>query len=207
LLIGVGIALIAVIGLIIANSISRSPTSGKAQPLPSNSATPSPSADPEESQSYAAVPPPTPTSSGQANPTLGQPSVIAENGTPAATITVTAVRITTTAGDGSGTAPQNGYYAIATITIETMPKLDQDFYISFQDFEDLVSGFHVSEGDGNAEDAIANANAELGGPDGNTVALGAGQKITSELLFDVASEHGVILYAPSSGPVIAKWSY
>jgi putative ATPase len=160
---------------------------------------------PELGHSFAVAVSPTPTLSGQANSALGRPYVITQDGVPAATVTITAVQITTV-GEGS-TAPQNGYFAIVTVTVTVMPNFNQDFYISAGDFQALVNGVHIDGTNGNAAAAISNSADEFG----YNVTLGAGQKITKKLPFDVPSKHGTILYAPPMGatysPVIARWNY
>jgi hypothetical protein len=187
LLIGSGIlALIVIIG-IIAAVMSSSSSSGY----------------PEGDHSFAVASSPTPTLSGRSNSELRQPYVIKQDGVPAATVTITAVRMTTTGADESHTSPQNGYFAIATITIAAMPNFDQSFYIGSGDFHAITNQVHVDEGNGNTWAALANRADEL---DAN-LTIGAGQKITKELLFDVPSKHGTILYAPAYGSVIAQWNY
>jgi hypothetical protein len=193
-LIGSGILALIVIIVIVVVVVNSSST---------NSSSPPVIMSPTRIPSYAVASSPTPTLPGQANSALGRSYAITQDGVPAATVTITAVRVTTTAGDQSGTTPENGYFAIATITVAIMPNFNNYFYIGSDNFQDLVNGFHVSEGEGNAYAALANSANELD----HDVALGAGQEITKKLLFDVPSKHGAILYGPGLGSVIAQWKY
>jgi hypothetical protein len=196
LLIGSGIlALIVIIVIVVVVVVVNSSST--------NSSSPPVIMSPTRIPSYAVASSPTPTLPGQANSALGRSYAITQDGVPAATVTITAVRVTTTAGDQSGTTPENGYFAIATITVAIMPNFNNYFYIGSDNFQDLVNGFHVSEGEGNAYAALANSANELD----HDVALGAGQEITKKLLFDVPSKHGAILYGPGLGSVIAQWKY
>lgn len=187
ILIGSGIFVLIVIVVIIIVALNSSSTPGF----------------PEADHSFAVASSPTPTLPGHANSIPGPPYVITQDGVPAATVTITAVRITTTAANEGGALPQDGYFAIVTITVATMPNFNQSFYISSTDFHAIVNRVHIDEGNGNAYAAIANSADELGVY--NT--LGAGQKITKKLLFDVPSKHGTILYGPNYGSVIAQWNY
>ena len=191
ILIGSGILALIVILVVVIIAVNSSSTPGSPQVEPSIIFS--------VGHSYAVVSSPFP---GHANHALGRPYVITQDGDPAATVTITAVRITTTADYKSSTGPQNGYFAIATIIVTTVPTFNQVFYIGAGDFGAIVNGVHVNEGNGNAA-AIANSADVLG----SDVTLGAGQKITKKLLFDVPSKHGTILYAPAYGPVITQWNY
>lgn len=132
---------------------------------------------------------------------VGQSYVASQDGVPAATITVTAVQITTT-GYLTDFPPQNGYFAIATVNVKTMPNLYKGFYISEFDFQALSEGVHLEEGNGNAIDAIDWPADHFG-----NVTLPAGKNITKKLVFDVPSKHGAILYAPDRNQVVAEWNY
>jgi hypothetical protein len=155
------------------------------------------------------APPATPaatTPSGPAQLNVGDSADITQTGADAATITITYVALNSSPADPQfGSAPQNGDFAIATVTVQTLSGFTGGFDINPLDFYVLSpQGTQYTEGSGNAYDALASPNEEL-----NAATLGAGQNTTGKLVFDVPPGHGgMIVYAPNyDGQPVAEWSY
>jgi Domain of unknown function (DUF4352) len=131
-------------------------------------------------------------------------SVTAGSSQTAATITVESATVTTQAGDGSGTAPANGYYVVVHVKATCDPSYTDGFPIDETDFYDLVGSTHYSSGNGNSYSALTSdqSNEDI------TATLAAGETSSGWIAFDVPSQHGNIVYAPNAdGQPLAEWTY
>ena len=182
-LIGIIVGIVAAIGSSANNAVN-----------PNHVATSAPAA-PASSQAS------TPTGPAMLN--QGEPASITQNGSNAAIVTVTSVNTSTTPADQYGSNPQNGYFVVANVSVATDPSFSQGFSINPLDFYALNGSTQYSESNGNAYDALGSATSEL-----NAATLGAGQKTSGPIVFDVSSPHGYIVYAPNvNGQPLAEWKY
>jgi hypothetical protein len=149
-----------------------------------------------------AATPPTPTA--PAILSQGQPAVITLEGSDAGSVTVTSVKTSTTPADPDlGAKPENGYFVVARVSVAVDPNFTKGFDISPEDFYVLNGSTHYSEGNGNSFDALDISLSEL-----DTTTLGAGQKTSGPIVFDVSSPHGYVVYAPNlNGQPLAEWKY
>lgn len=149
-----------------------------------------------------AATPPTPTSPAMLS--QGQPVLIRLGGSDAGSVTVTSVKTSTTPADPDlGAKPENGYFVAARVSVAVDPNFSTGFDISPADFYVLNGSTHYSEGNGNSFDALDISLSEL-----DTTTLGAGQKTSGPIVFDVSSPHGYVVYAPNlNGQPLAEWKY
>jgi hypothetical protein len=134
----------------------------------------------------------------------GQPVLITLGGSDAGSVTVTSVKTSTTPADPDlGAKPENGYFVVARVSVAVDPNFTKGFDISPEDFYVLNGSTHYSEGNGNSFDALDISLSEL-----DTTTLGAGQKTSGPIVFDVSSPHGYVVYAPNlNGQPLAEWKY
>ena len=134
----------------------------------------------------------------------GQPVLITLEGSDAGSVTVTSVKTSTTPAEPDlGANPENGYFVVARVSVAVDPNFTKGFDISPDDFYVLNGSTHYSEGNGNSLDALGISLSEL-----DTTTLGAGQKTSGPIVFDVSSPHGYVVYAPNlNGQPLAEWKY
>jgi hypothetical protein len=152
-----------------------------------------------------ATPVASPNSSGPEQLSLGQTASITQEGSEAATVTVSRVRLTGQPADPQfGSAPQHGDFAIVSVQVQTRASFTGGFNINPLDFYVLAAGgTHYDEGNGNAYNALATPDAEL-----SASTLAAGENVAGKIVFDVPAGHGRIVYAPNfDGQPVAEWSY
>jgi Domain of unknown function (DUF4352) len=149
-----------------------------------------------------AATPATPT--GPAILSQGQPALITQEGSDAGSVTVTSVKTSMTPAEPEfGSKPENGYFVVARVSVTVDPNFTKGFDISPVDFYVLNGSTHYSEGNGNSFDALGSSFSEL-----DTTTLGAGQKTSGPIVFDVSAPHGYIVYAPNlNGQPLAEWKY
>ncbi len=122
------------------------------------------------------------------------------DGVTLATIKVSAPQFATT--DASGNTPQNGFFAIFTVTVtnvapassaDTITPSSGDFYV-------LAGGTQFASQPDDGNDLGIN---DLGGP-----ALGPGQSTTGTVTVDEPSQSGSLVYAPGGGATaLGAWSF
>lgn len=144
--------------------------------------------------------PPVPSSSTVA---VGQPLTVTQDGTDAATITITNVRASQQPADPSyGSAPQHGWFVTANVKVQALGSYSGGFDYNPLDFYAKSNGGHFEESNGNAYDAPG-ADREM---DSGT--LSAGESATGTLVFDLPAPHGTIKYAPNlDGTAIGGWHF
>lgn len=148
----------------------------------------------------AAAPAAAPSSSGPAMLTVGQADDVENNGNSAdtATVTITSMANSTQSSDPYGEAPQNGYFVVAQVTAASQ---FDGFDINETDFYVLVGGVHYDVNNGNSYFGDENA-TDI------TTTLNAGESASGQLLFDLPSTHGTLVWAPNfSGAPVAEWSF
>jgi hypothetical protein len=189
----IGVVVALAFGLSSAANHAANPNSASAPP-----ATAQPSSQPATSN------PATPEPNTPAMLAQGDPASITTDGSPSATVTVTSVTTSTTPADQQfGSNPQNGHFVVANLAIAADPSFTQGFDINPLDFYVLNGTTQYTEGNGNSFDALSSARQEL-----NATTLGAGQKTSGPIVFDVSSAHGYIVYAPNfNGQPLAEWKY
>jgi hypothetical protein len=190
-------ALVVFIGIIV--GIVAAVGSGVNNALNPNQVATSAPAAPASSQASTQ---PAPT--GPAMLSIGGQAQITENGSNAATVTVTSARSSRTPADPQfGSGPQNGYFVVVKVSVAADPAFTQGFDINPLDFYVLNGSTQYSEGNGNSFDALSSAASEL-----NATTLGAGQQTTGPIVFDVSSSHGYVVYAPNlDGQPLAEWKF
>ncbi len=191
----------AFIGVVVALAIGLSSAANHAA-NPNSASTPSATAQP--SSQPATSNPVTPAPNTPAMLAQGDPASITTGGSASATVTVTSVTTSRTPADQQyGSNPQNGYYVVANIAVSADPSFTQGFDINPLDFYALNGTTQYTEGSGNAYFALSSASQEL-----SPATLGAGQKTSGPIVFDVSSRHGYIVYAPNlNGQPLAEWKY
>jgi hypothetical protein len=150
-----------------------------------------------------AVPTPTPTPTGPAVVQLGTAAPITENGSDAATVTVSDYHASTSPVDQYSEGPANGYFVTFTATDVANSSFTSGFTASPDDFYALVNGQHYGITDGNALEGLSDASSEL-----SFTNLAASETASGKLSFDVPSAHGLIVYAPNlNGQPVVEWKY
>lgn len=119
------------------------------------------------------------TSSGLQQLKIGQPAVISDNGAKA-DVEVTSVNLTTQPPSSSGQAPQNGDYAIVSVSVSNVT--GGSFDANPLDFYVVVNGAHYDMTSGNASSALDN--------EWSAATLNPGEHITGQEAFDVPAGHG-----------------
>ncbi len=144
---------------------------------------------------------------------VGQTGTLYDTGSSAnlATITVSAPTFVTT--DANGNEPQFGYFANFTVTVKDIAPSstqadiapsDGDFYVQATDGQKY--GVGDQEGVQSGYSILAAATDELGtNGSGGPVDLLPGQSTTGEIVIDVPSQHGELVYA--SGPINGAWKF
>ena len=116
------------------------------------------------------------------------------------TVTITGAKVVTGPQAEFGSAPAHGYFVIATVkaTAASGGQLD----INPLDFYAKAKGQHIGTMDGNAMGAI-DSSQEL-----TASTLNGGETATGQIVFDVPSAHGQIVYAPGlNSQALASWNY
>jgi len=134
---------------------------------------------------------------------IGDHTIIGEGNSTTAGLMVSDLTVSTQPDDQSSNTPVHGYFVTVTATAVVGQDSTNGFDIGPLDFYAEVNGTHYGEGNGNAEYAISDPSMEL-----SETILGAGEKTSGELLFDLPSRHGYIVYAPNAnGQPLAEWKY
>jgi Domain of unknown function (DUF4352) len=116
------------------------------------------------------------------------------------TVAITGAKVVTGPQAEFGSAPAHGYFVIATVkaTAASGGQLD----INPLDFYAKAKGQHIGTMDGNAMGAI-DSSQEL-----TASTLNGGETATGQIVFDVPSAHGQIVYAPGlNSQALASWNY
>jgi hypothetical protein len=193
---------ITAIGIIVAiavgAAVSSTPSSSVQSPVPSQTSAPATTAPPSSPSTPSPAAP-----SGPEMLAMGESEIIATDGTPSATITVSSPAVTTQPADQYGSAPQNGYFVTVTVKVTADQAYTDGFDINPLDFYALSGGRHFDWDSGNAMFALASSDQEL-----SAATLAAGETTSGKLVFDVSSPHGYIVYAPNlDGQPLAEWKY
>jgi len=134
---------------------------------------------------------------------LGTPMIVSQGGQDAATLKVTSVRAFTTPADQYGDPPHHGWFVVAHVTARTDPAFTDGFDISSFDFYAKVRGQHFDEADGNSIFALPMSQEGT-----FTTTLGAGERTSGLLVFDVPAPHGQIMYSPNlDGQPLSSWKF
>jgi uncharacterized protein DUF4352 len=132
---------------------------------------------------------------------LGQSVTVSDTGPGYhGTVTITGAKVVTGPQAEFGSAPAHGYFVIATVkaTAASGGQLD----INPLDFYAKAKGQHIGTMDGNAMGAI-DSSQEL-----TASTLNGGETATGQIVFDVPSAHGQIVYAPGlNSQALASWNY
>lgn len=115
-------------------------------------------------------------------------------------MTITGAKVVTGPQAEFGSAPAHGYFVIATVkaTAASGGQLD----INPLDFYAKANSQHIGTMDGNAMGAI-DSSQEL-----TASTLNGGETATGQIVFDVPSAHGQIVYAPGlNSQALASWNY
>jgi hypothetical protein len=116
------------------------------------------------------------------------------------TVTITGAKVVTGPQTEFGSAPAHGYFVIATVKVTAASGGQLD--VNPLDFYAKASGQHIGTMDGNAMGAI-DSSQELTGS-----TLNGGETATGQIVFDVPSPHGQIVYAPGlNSQALASWNY
>jgi hypothetical protein len=175
-----------------------------ANPVASHSA--APVANPSNDANAATEAPSSAAPSGPDELVPGQAETIGDSSNATVgTVTVESVTVTTHPADPTyGEAPAHGYYVIVHVKDTADQSYTDGWDVNEFDFYDLEHGSHYQPGNGNAFEALTNAqsNADI------TSTLAAGETADGWIAFDVPSPHGKIVYAPNvDGQPIAEWKY
>ena len=116
------------------------------------------------------------------------------------TVTITGAKVVTGPQTEFGSAPAHGHYVIATVKAAAASGGQLD--INPLDFYAKAAGQHFGSFDGNAVSAI-DSSQEL-----TASTLNSGETATGQIVFDVPSAHGQIVYAPGwNSQALASWNY
>lgn len=160
------------------------------------SVTPSVSADAAPPASSAAAPAASTMSLALGQPVTVNDSLASQQGT----VTITSAKVVTGPQTEFGSAPAHGHFVIATVKAAATSGGQLD--INPLDFYAKANGQHISSTDGNAFGAI-NSSQEL-----SASTLNGGEAATGQIVFDVPSAHGQIVYAPGlDSQALASWNY
>lgn len=155
------------------------------------------------SSSNTSAPTTTTTSPAVTPDALGTAATLTAGGSTAGTVTVTAVDVSQQPGSQYGSSPQNGYFAIAHISMKADPSYTAGLDANPTDFYVLVNGTQYSFDNANADSAYGNNQGLM-----DSTTLGAGQSTSGLVAFDISAAHGTIVYAPNSNSQpVAEWSF
>ena len=116
------------------------------------------------------------------------------------TVTITGAKVVTGSQAEFGSAPAHGYFVIATVKATTAS--GGQLNINPLDFYAKANSQHIGTMDGNALGAI-DSSQEL-----TASTLNGGETATGQIVFDVPSAHGQIVYAPGlNSQALASWNY
>lgn len=191
-LIGLGLAITALIGSAVGHAAKVAGTPDNATIL----STVSRPAAPAPSTGGSSSPP------GPVKLRMGDPASIGQDGVEAAAVIISHVLVSSEPVDQYSEGPQNGYFVAVHVEVKATASLTSRFDINPLDFYALSASTHYDEGDGNAYEGPHNA-AEL-----NATTLNAGESADGWLLFDLPRAHGKIVYAPNlGGHPLADWTF
>jgi hypothetical protein len=180
-------ALIIVIVVAVAGSTTPSVTANAAPPASSAPASPAAPAAPKAPSTMGLAP-------GQS--VTVKDSVLGYHGT----VTITGAKVVTGPQTEFGSAPTHGHFVIATV--KAAATSGGQLNINPFDFYAKAAGQHISTTDGNAMGAI-DSSQEL-----TASTLNGGETATGQIVFDVPSAHGQIVYAPGlNSQALASWNY
>lgn len=129
---------------------------------------------------------------------MGQADQVTEDGKAELKITVTGVTVSSST--SNGVTPENGYFAIFTVTAKNT-STSEDYGFSPEDFYvQTPSGVHFNDYSGHG----ATANEQSGALQGQT--LKPKQVVTGTIAIDETSQHGTFVYALSAQPV-GSWTF
>jgi hypothetical protein len=115
-------------------------------------------------------------------------------------VTITGAKVVTGPQAEFGSAPAHGYFVIATVKAAAASGGQLD--INPLDFYAKATSQHIGTMDGNAMGAI-DSSQEL-----TASTLNGGETATGQIVFDVPSAHGQIVYAPGlNSQALASWNY
>jgi hypothetical protein len=199
-LIGIGVAIIALIGgLAGCAALAGTALNQAANPNSVSSHSAATASLPAGAPASAAD---TPAPSGPVVLQLGDSASISQDGADAATVVLDKRVIASGPVDQFSNGPQNGYFVAIHVTATGAPGLSSGFDINPLDFYALSGSTHYDEGDANAYEGPHNG-AQL-----NATTLNAGETASGWLLFDLPSPHGKIVYAPNfDGQPLAYWKF
>lgn len=124
------------------------------------------------------------------------------NGDDLLVFTVDAIDVDPTCSSGYPESPANGHYVAITITAESTPLLNAEYYFSFSEWSWQVyntSGVRLN-------DPVGNAWSCMGEADLLPTEIGPAQKVHGLVVLDVADPHGIVVFAPD--PTLSwEWSY
>lgn len=180
-------ALIIVIAVAVAGSTTTSVSANAAPPASGAPASPAAPAAPKAPSTMGLAP-------GQ-SVTVNE-SDMGYHGT----VTITGAKVVTGPQAEFGSAPAHGYFVIATVKAAAVSGGQLD--INPLDFYAKAAGQHFGSMDGNAMGAI-DSSQEL-----TASTLNGGETATGQIVFDVTSAHGQIVYAPGlNSQALASWNY
>ena len=187
----IALGLAALVALIIGITVASSGTHVTVTP-------PAPAGHSSPASPAAPAAPKAPSTMGLA---LGQSVTLSDTGLGYhGTVTITGAKVATGPQAEFGSAPAHGYFVIATVkaTATSGGQLD----INPLDFYAKAKGQHIGTMDGNAMGAI-DSSQEL-----TASTLNGGETATGQIVFDVPSAHGQIVYAPGlNSQALASWNY
>jgi hypothetical protein len=115
-------------------------------------------------------------------------------------VIITGAKVVTGPQAEFGSAPAHGYFVIATVKATAASGRQLD--INPLDFYAKAASQHIGTMDGNAMGAI-DSSQEL-----TASTLNGGETATGQIVFDVPSAHGQIVYAPGlNSQALASWNY
>lgn len=192
-----------ILGAAIAGSVAGSVSKTKTITGPERvvtSTVPGPTVTETAAPCSSAPPPP---AAGQGNVlAVGKTMTVTSDGTPAADLTITSVENSTRPVDEYSSAPKNGYFVTAHVTVKALSSYTAGFDIYSGDFYAVVKGTHYEEGNGNAFEGPGRDSAL------DSMTLNAGETASGTLNFDLPAQHGRIAYSPNSeGGPVGYWTF
>jgi len=116
------------------------------------------------------------------------------------TVTITSAKVVNRPQTEFGSAPAHGHFVI--VTVKATAASGGQLMINPADFYAKVAGQHISFTDGNAMGATDSSQ------DLTFSTLNGGESTTGQIVFDVPSAHGQIVYAPGlDSQALAAWNY
>jgi hypothetical protein len=187
----IGLGLLALVALTIGIVVANSGTHVTVTP-------PAPAGHTAPASPAAPAAPKTPSTMGLA---LGQSVTVDDNDMGYhGTVTITGAKVVTGPQTEFGSAPAHGYFVIATLKAAAASGGQLD--INPLDFYAKANSQHIGTTDGNAMGAI-DSSQEL-----TASTLNGGETATGQVVFDVPSAHGQIVYAPGlNSQALASWNY